>query len=106
MFHGTSLPLIVGPHVRLSITSLNTLLWDGDERALGSIPSQVCIWGVLRDYLNLSSELPEGSPLQWFGKVVGQHFPRPEIFDLQVTHCYSILNRKVFEAYMFRPIAT
>ena len=91
-FHGASLLWLVSPIVHLYATSLNKILWDGNAHVLGSDPAQVCIWGVLRDYLNLSSELTEGSPLQWFGKVIGQHLPNQEIFDLQVPHHYPILN--------------
>ena len=96
-FHRTSLLWIVSPHVRLYSTSLNKIMWYGDECFLGSVSSQVCIWGVLQDPLNLSSEFLEVIPLQWFGKVASQYFTCWAIFDLQVFHCF---------AYVFRPIAT
>ena len=45
-FRRTSLLWLVILHVHLSITSLNTLLWDVDERVLQYILSQVRIWLV------------------------------------------------------------
>ena len=104
--HGNFLPWIVIPPVRIYVTSLNTLLWDGYKRVLGSVPAQVCIWGVLRDYLNMRSEFMQGSPLQWFDKVFNQHFPFWSIIDLQVPLHYYILNQEVYDAYLFCTIAT
>ena len=104
--HGNSLPRLVIPLVRLYVNSINILLWDGDENVLGSVPYQVCIWGLLQDSMNLSSEFWEVCTLQWFGKVDGQNFPHWSIFDLQDPHSYYILNQEVSGAYVFCTIST
>ena len=105
-FHRTSLLWIGCPLLPICITSIKKKLWDGDERVLGSVPYQVCIWGVLQYSLNIRSEFTQFSPLKLFGKVVGQHFSRRSIFDLQVPHRYSILNQSLSDAYVLFPIST
>ena len=106
VFHDTYLPWIVSPLVHICVAFLNTLLWARYERVIGSILDHACILGFLQDYLNLSPEFPEGSPLQWFGKVVGQYFPCWAIFDVLFPRFYSICNQEVSDAYVFCPILT
>ena len=93
VIHGISLLWLFSPSFCFSLSSLDTLLWAGGERVRKSVPAHVYIWCVLHNFLNISSELPEGITLQWFGEVVGQYVTCQAIFDLQVPHFYYILNQ-------------